>query len=196
MKKLHALISALVVGCFAAVAIPAAKAVPINGTITFSPPDPNTFGSVTTVAGTTTVAFPTPMLVQTTVGDYNAVPLLTPATFTNFSFTGSGAASTLVGAPITVWTVGGFSFQLTSLLSTTVTPGVFSILGTGIASGAGFQDTAGVFSLSGTGNQPSFTFQASTTASGVAVPDGGATVALLGLTLVGLEAMRRKLVLA
>ena len=196
MKQLHALISALVVGCFAAVAIPAAKAVPINGTITFSPPDPNTFGSVTTVAGTTTVAFPTPMLVQTTVGDYNAVPLLTPATFTNFSFTGSGAASTLVGAPITVWTVGGFSFQLTSLLSTTVSPGVFSILGSGIASGAGFQDTAGVFSLSGTGTQPSFTFQASTTASGVAVPDGGATVALLGLTLVGLEAMRRKLVLA
>ena len=196
MKQLHALISALVVGCFAAVAIPAAKAVPINGTITFSPPDPNTFGSVTTVAGTTTVAFPTPMLVQTTVGDYNAVPLLTPATFTNFSFTGSGAASTLVGAPITVWTVGGFSFQLTSLLTTTVSPGVFSILGTGIASGAGFQDTAGVFSLSGTGNQPSFTFQASTTASGVAVPDGGTTVALLGLTLVGLEGMRRKFMLA
>ena len=196
MNRFNTLLAALGIACFAWTATPSANAIPINGTITFSPPDPNTFGTVTTSGGTTSVVFPTPMLVQTTVGDYNAVPLLTPATFTNFSFTGSGAASTLVGAPITVWTVGGFSFQLTSLLSTTVSPGVFSILGNGIANGPGFQATAGVFSLSGTGNQPTFTFQASTTASGVAVPDGGTTVALLGLTLVGLEGMRRKFMLA
>ena len=193
-KLLNTVVAALSAAFLASALTPSASAIPINGTITFSPPDPSTFGTVTTAGGTTTVAFPTPMLVQTTTGDYNPVALGSTATFTNFSFTGSGAASNLVGAPITVWTVGGFSFQLNSLTSTVVpasgTLGAFSILGTGVATGAGFEDTLGTFSLSGTGVSPQFTFQASTSAVGQRVPDGGATVALLGLARERLWARR------
>src|SRR5436190_23422376 len=136
-NQLKTVLGALAIGCLVFTAAPAAKAVPINGTITFSPPDPNTFGTINVAGGTTSVLFPAPMLVQTTVGDYNSVALLSPATFRNFSFTGTGAASTLVGAPIVgLWQVDGFSFDLTNLLTTFVPtgPGVgaFSILGNGV----------------------------------------------------------------
>jgi VPDSG-CTERM motif len=49
--------------------------------------------------------------------------------------------------------------------------------------------TAGVFSLSGSGSNLSFQFVTGSTT----VPDGGSTVALLGIALVGVVGLHRKL---
>jgi len=90
------------------------------------------------------------------------------------------------------WKVGGFSFDLTS--STRFYDpsggGFLSASGYGMIKKVGFEATEGTWSFStqnpGAGNV--FTFSA----SGAAVPDGGATVALLGVSLLGLHGLRRK----
>ena len=189
-NRLTTTLAALAVGCLAWAATPDASAIPINGTITFDSP---TNGSVTTTAGVTTVAFPSMVINSTTLDYTTAGATGTPASFTNFSFSGPALSPTLIGAPINLWSVGGFSFQLTGLTGAIIGDGAYIISGVGIAYGPGsFTATAGTFTLSGTGANPSFTFLASTTATGVAVPDGGMTVALLGMTLAGIEGMRRK----
>ena len=89
-----------------------------------------------------------------------------------------------------LWSVGGFTFDL--LASTVVTHNAqfLSITGTGIVSGIGFDPTNMEWSFT-TQNMGGTTFSFS--ATGVAVPDGGSAVALLGLALVGIEVLRRKL---
>ncbi len=89
-----------------------------------------------------------------------------------------------------LWSVGGFTFDL--LASTVVTHNAqfLSITGTGIVSGNGFDPTNMEWSFT-TQNMGGTTFSFS--ATGTAVPDGGSAVALLGLALVGIEVLRRKL---
>jgi VPDSG-CTERM motif len=89
-----------------------------------------------------------------------------------------------------LWSVGGFTFDL--LTSTVVfrSTTFLSISGTGIVSGAGFEPTAMDWVFS---SQKSGTNTFSFSASGLAVPDGGSAVALLGLALTGIEVLRRKL---
>ena len=92
-----------------------------------------------------------------------------------------------------LWSVGGFTFDL--LTSTIVTQNAqfLSISGTGIVSGNGFDPTnmEWSFSSQNAGGRPRTIFSFS--ANGVAVPDGGSAVALLGLALTGIEVLRRKL---
>ena len=92
-----------------------------------------------------------------------------------------------------LWSVGGFTFDL--LTSTIVTQNAqfLSISGTGIVSGNGFDPTSmdWSFTTQSAGGKTRTTFSFS--ANGVAVPDGGMTVALLGIAFVGLEGLRRKL---
>ena len=90
------------------------------------------------------------------------------------------------------WTVGGYTFNL--IASNLVSQGNGSVFvsGRGIITGNGLHSTAswsftvqddpanGVFSFSGSSS----------------IPDGGATVALLGLSLAGIEGIRRKLIKA
>jgi hypothetical protein len=90
-----------------------------------------------------------------------------------------------------LWSVGGFTFDLTS--STIVSRSAFflNIVGTGTVSGNGFDPTAGQWSFTATSSdgrtRSTFGFQAQTSA-----PDGGSAAALLGIALVGVEALRRK----
>jgi hypothetical protein len=67
------------------------------------------------------------------------------------------------------------------------------IEGTGIVSGNGFDPTAmdWSFTTQSSGGRTRTTFSFS--ANGVAVPDGGSAVALLGLALTGIEVLRRRL---
>ena len=92
-----------------------------------------------------------------------------------------------------LWSVGGFTFDL--LTSTVVTHNAtfLTISGTGIVSGNGFDPTnmEWSFSSQNAGGRPRTIFSFS--ANGVAVPDGGSAVALLGLALTGIEVLRRKL---
>jgi hypothetical protein len=89
-----------------------------------------------------------------------------------------------------LWSVGGFTFDLLSATVVTQNATFLSISGTGIVSGNGFDPTSMEWSFS---TQRSGTAMFSFSANGVAVPDGGSAVALLGLALTGIELLRRKL---
>jgi hypothetical protein len=94
------------------------------------------------------------------------------------------------------WTVGAFSFDLTNSMITQG-PGFLEVKGTGMLHATGFSDTPGfwVFTATGfqdpqLGNNTLFSWSSSTNS----VPDGGSTVALLGLSLLGLHSARRKFI--
>lgn len=92
------------------------------------------------------------------------------------------------------WSVGGFTFDLDTSTIVLQTSKFLLVTGTGTVMGNGFDPTEGTFSFStqspGAGKSV-FSFSASSDSQGV--PDHGATVALLGISLLGLEIFRRKL---
>jgi len=92
-----------------------------------------------------------------------------------------------------LWSVGGFTFDLLSSTVVTQNASTLVITGTGIVSGNGFDPTAmdWAFTTQSSGGKTRTTFSFS--ANGVAVPDGGSAVALLGLALTGIEVLRRRL---
>ena len=90
------------------------------------------------------------------------------------------------------YTVGGFTFALNTINvgpdPTTAT--TLSLSGRGTFTGNGFDATQGTYQLQiGTQGGVVFSFQANS----MAIPDGGTTVALLGLGLVAIEIGRRTL---
>jgi hypothetical protein len=93
-----------------------------------------------------------------------------------------------------LWSVGGFTFDLFSSTIVTQNAHFLSITGTGIVSGNGFDPTAMEWSFTtqsaGGRTGTIFSFSAN---NGVVVPDGGPAVALLGIGLIGIEVLRRKL---
>lgn len=92
-----------------------------------------------------------------------------------------------------LWSVGGFTFDLDTSTIVLQTEKFLLIQGTGTVMGNGFDATDGTFSFStqspGAGRGV-FSFSASSDSQ---VPDHGATVALLGISLLGLEFFRRKI---
>jgi hypothetical protein len=90
-----------------------------------------------------------------------------------------------------LWSVAGFTFDLLSSTVVTHTSGFLSIEGAGIVSGNGFDPTAMTWSFTSQ-NKGGSTFSFSGTGATV-VPDGGSALALLGVALVGIELLRRKL---
>jgi hypothetical protein len=166
-----------------------AQAIAIQGHITFSggltlnTGDANTATSVTGWSNT---------IVESIDGDFassglvhgNAAVFVAPWIF---------AIPPNPGIP-SFWTVaagGGWSFDLSSSSITGQGGGFLFVSGTGVIHHAGFDDTAGTWSFST--QNPLAGGQFSFSAADGAVPDGGATVALLGLALAGIEGMRRKL---
>jgi hypothetical protein len=115
--------------------------------------------------------------------DFAGIAVNTLVTMTPWTFSPSTPTPAL-------WSVGGFTFDL--LTSTVVSHNnqFLTLTGTGIVKGNGLEDTAMEWSFS-TQNMGGTIFSFSGT--GVAVPDGGSAVALLGLAFVGIEVLRRKL---
>ena len=161
-----------------------ANAVPINGEISFAGTyTPN--NSDLTVA--TAIAFGT-TITTTGTGDFAPVPLGTAVTMT----------SPLVFDPPTVpvipfWVIAAFGFNF-DLLTLTEVPGTTSstltLRGTGTVDGPGLLtpssgEWVATFNTLGT----TFSWSSST----ATIPDGGATVLLLGAALVGIGALRRRL---
>ena len=146
--------------------------------------------------GLVTITFKNPWQVFAGTGDYSAVPFGTATTFSSFSFTGDGTGATLT-APVTPqWSFvfGGntYTFELLTLTSGHVQSGSMAFTGTGTAFVNGSDASPATWSLQGsTGTGFTFTLSSSTT-SAVSAPDGGSAVALLGIALVGVEALRRK----
>ncbi len=125
-------------------------------------------------------------------GDFSAIATGTKASFPNaYTFNPSSPTSPL-------WTVGGFTFNLTSSTVVLQNSQFLIIKGKGFLTGNGFDATPGIWAFtsqqSDGSEQDSFSFSANTAAQpGGQVPDGGSTVALLGAALVGVAAIRRKL---
>jgi protein with PEP-CTERM/exosortase system signal len=100
----------------------------------------------------------------------------------------------LGGAQPTLWSIGGFTFNLSSSTVTMRNATDLVVTGIGIIHGGpGFDDTEGTwdFHLSNAGGRPHADFSFDSSAD--SVPDGGSTVSLLGLALLGFTALRRKL---
>ena len=99
-----------------------------------------------------------------------------------------------------LWTVGGFTFNLTSSTVVLQNSSFLTIKGTGILTGNQYAATPGTWAFTSQqadgSSQDSFSFSANTAAVPGQVPDGGTTVALLGAALVGVAALRRKLATA
>ena len=93
-----------------------------------------------------------------------------------------------------LWSVGGFTYDLDSATIVMQNADFLIITGTGSITGNGFDATPGVWNF--TSQSPDadgvFSFSASLGGQG-GVPDGGTTVALLGFALAGIEIIRRKL---
>jgi hypothetical protein len=194
-KILLAILAATVLG------LGAANATQINGTVGFTSAANTTGGSfVPDGSGGGTVNFNNPLHVNFGTDDYSTVPVGTAADFASITFDSAGH---LVGGgniPEWTFTVGStvYSFDLLSLQSASFhsgNPNALALMGQGTAHITGFDDTFATFALQGTGKGFTFTIlQASNTAV-PNVPEGGSGLALLGLGLIAVEGLRRKLAL-
>jgi len=168
------------------------QAVPITGNIGFT-------GRVsydTTSAGTATeVTSWTSPSVNGTTGAFVGIANATPVTFTSspwfFNTPGSGP----VVNPF--WQVGTFTFNLLSSWIVFQGAGSVVVSGTGTITSTDTSYSATQFSWSFTSQDPAVTSNPSTftfSASSNSVPDGGATVMLLGIALSGAALLRKKFV--
>jgi len=130
-------------------------------------------------------------LVLSDSGSFSSIPAL--PTVTNVTMTAPWIFNPST-ATIPLWQVGGFTFDLASSTIVTQTTTFLNVTGVGTLSAAGFDTTPGTwsFTISNTDGlaHSTFGFQADTAPK---VPDGGATAALLGVALAGVEVLRRKL---
>ena len=177
-----------------ATAFVAVQAYAVSGTIGFS-------GNLqqTTKKGTTTNTFTNPwsVIAGSQSGDYATVPDgFSPVTMGDFSFTGNNTTTpTLTSSPVLQWSFsfGGktYSFSLEVLDTANTTPtGSLTESGTGTAC-IGANCSTGTWSLDGSLKAGTkFTFVSSVHTS--SIPDGGSAVALLGIALAGIEAVRRR----
>ena len=180
------LVSKIGAALFAALVLSStASAVRINGTIGFT--GGASLNNADLSLATQVVEWDTPKVGVIHTGDFSAI-----TTGTDVVLWQPWDLTTAAPGIVDFWKVGGFSFDLTSSTRYYDPAGLgfLSASGNGWIKKAGFENTEGTWSFStqnpGAGNL--FTFSA----SGAAVPDGGATVALLGVSLLGLHGLRRK----
>ncbi len=89
------------------------------------------------------------------------------------------------------WSVDGFTFNLNTSSVQSQDNTFLEVVGAGVVSGNGFDPTAGTFSFAITGSNGTRVFDFS--AESTTIPDGGMTLALLGIAMSGVEGLRRKL---
>ena len=167
-----------------------AQAVPVAGNITFKGGATLDTGDVATANAVSTWLNPA---VQSADGSYSGIAVYTAVTM------GTPWVFDPGGPRLGLWSVGGFTFNLTS--STIVHQSATGILvsGVGTVSAAGFDNTNASWNFStqspGAGQPPVFSFSAASGSPGggpgTNVPDGGTTAALLGASLLALGALRR-----
>jgi hypothetical protein len=162
-----------------------AQAIPITGGISMAGGFMTDTGDVDTAHAFTSFSN---VVTTTGSGSYLSVPPTTHVTMTPFTF-----LPTFSG-PLTLWSLvfGGatYSFDL-NVLTSVSQPGddTLTLRGTGILmiSGGTYDPTPGAWLMTANQGGGTFSFSSSTSA----VPDGGTTVALLGIALAGIEGARR-----
>jgi len=178
-KKLPILLAAIFVATL--LAAPQAHATEITGAITFA--GGATFDTNSLATATQVIAWSNTRVVSSD-GDFGGIaPNTSVAMAIPWIFNPSTATPGM-------WSVGGFTFDLSSSTVVEQDSHFLLITGVGTITGNGFDPTAGSWSFStqAPGSKGIFSFSASSDA----VPDGGMTLTLLGATLAGLELIRRK----
>jgi len=174
---------------FGAVTTMVSHAAFISGQIQF-------LGAATLDAGpatSTNIAFTNPGIVSVTQDNYAPIPTFGAAQvfFTNFTYGVPGTLGALSVNPL--WTLGWggntYSFRLDDITVNQYTGTQRLLEGNGMASITGYTDTPGHWALSTSGQGTSISFSSATN-----VPDGGTSVVLLGMSLLGLIGGRRALV--
>jgi hypothetical protein len=94
-----------------------------------------------------------------------------------------------------LWSVDGFTFDLDGSVVVLQNADFLLITGTGTITGNGFDPTPGTWSFTSQSPKANGVFSFSSS-DGFIAPDGGSTVALLGLGLTGIWMIRRKFVTA
>jgi hypothetical protein len=94
-----------------------------------------------------------------------------------------------------LWSVGGFTFDLDGSVVVLQNADFLLISGTGTITGNGFDPTEGTWSFTSQSPKANGVFSFSSS-DGFKAPEGGSTVALLGLGLTGVWMIRRKFVTA
>jgi hypothetical protein len=187
LKRKNRMKKQLLVGILLAGMSFALQAAQISGSIGFTGEYSQNGGTLGNLATATSMTI-TEVRVDTATGTF--VGAGAPLTFAS-PIGVNGNPPSLVGGNLWTVTVGGtvFSFVVTSQSQPFTSATQINIQGTGtIDDGAGgFDPTAGVFQLGFGVSGASFTWQS--TSAGV--PDGGMSVALLGIALAGLGFMRR-----
>jgi hypothetical protein len=173
-----------------------AQAVPITGNITFAGGvtlDTSSSGTATEVLSWTGPGGTGLPVVISDDGSFSGIATGTQVTFTAPWFFNSGALDSL-------WTVGGFTFDLTSshIVYQGGNPTGVLVDGIGAVSGNGLDAEAMTWSFStsdpGASGSDSliFSFQAASGTTG-AVPDGGTTAMMLGLGVLGLGLLKKQM---
>ena len=166
-----------------------AQAVPVTGAITFAGGVELDTGSVNTATAVVSWLDQSPSFAMPTVqgASGNFAGLDNPPQTATFAFPWVFGS----GTPV-LWSVGGFTFNLiASSIVSQIGDGNLLVTGTGYISHAGFAPTSATWFFSVQDDPADGVF--SWSGGSEAIPDGGATVALLGLALAGIEGIRRKL---
>lgn len=172
-----------------------AQATPISGDITFAGGvqlDSSSAGTATEVLSWTGPGGTGEPIVISDDGSFSGIAPGTQVTFASPWFFNSGAVAAL-------WSVGGFTFDLTSshIVFQGGSPAGVLVDGTGTVSGNGLDDTS--MSWSFTTQDPGasgadssiFSFSSASGTTGSTVPDGGTTAMLLGLGVLALGTLKK-----
>ena len=169
----------------------AASAVPIAGSISIvSFLDPAFSFDLT--ANTVTFGVGANAIVSNRSGSYAlAIPVLIPTVgvhYNSFTYSPLGGSISPIWAT-TAPNLGLASFDLSSISFIDENPGIgLALRGDGMAKLAGYDDTRGTWSFTATQNGTVFGWDS---INSTRVPDGGATLALLGMSVLGLGGVRR-----
>ena len=178
-----------------------AQAVSISGNITFAGGielNTSSAGSATEVLAFTGPGGSGLPTVISSDGSFSSIAPGTTATFASDWFFNSGAVNSL-------WSVGGFTFNLTSshIVFQGGSPAIVGVDGIGAVMGNGQSPEAMTWSFStsdpgaaGTDGKLIFSFEVAggtTGGSGGTVPDGGTTAMLLGLGILGLGLVKKQI---